>query len=195
MRSVRVGRLWVGPPWDAANAGPATLRIVLEPGMAFGTGDHPTTEMCLSELDRALQDRTGAKVLDVGTGSGILAIAAKLFGAGEVVGNDIDPMAVRIARENAEKNSVSGIEFSDKPVERIVGIYDVVVANLFPSVLCQLAPRLADRTAKKGMLLVTGILTPQASEVVEAFERERMRVAHRRSTGEWVLLALAHAGG
>lgn len=191
VKATRVGRIWVGPPWeretDAALEAP--IKIVIEPGMAFGTGDHPTTSMCLAEIERALDRHPGASVLDVGTGSGVLAIASRMLKAGRILGNDIDPMAVRIARENAERNGAPDIEFTDKPVERIDGSWDIVVANLFANVLVQLAPRLAARTAPDGILLLSGILSPQASEVVEAYERERMRLLNRRTTGEWVLLA------
>lgn len=188
VRPVRVGRLWVGPSWELANAGDAPLKLVIEPGMAFGTGDHPTTSMCLAALQDALERRPGATVLDVGTGSGILAIAARRLGSKRVVGNDIEPAAVRIAAENAERNAAPGIELTDKPVERIPGEFEVVVANLYAGVLCQLAPRLAARLESGGELLLTGILATQASEVAEAFDREGLKSAGKRAQGEWVLL-------
>ena len=188
IRSVRVGRIWVGPSWQVEKAGDAPVHIVIDPGMAFGTGDHPTTEMCLAELDLELPCRPGASVLDVGTGSGVLAIAARKLGAGRVVGNDVDPVAVQIARENAEKNAVPELELTEKPLERLGGTFDLVVANIFANVLCQLAPRLAARTAKDGLLLLTGILDTQAEEVQQAFEREGMKLQARRASGEWVLL-------
>lgn len=188
VRPTRVGRVWVGPEWERQNAGDAPVQIVIDPGMAFGTGDHPTTAMCLAELDEALAKWPGRTVFDVGTGSGVLAIAARKLGAGKVLGNDIDPVAVQIARENAERNNAPDIEFTELPIERIEGEYDLVVANLFSSVLCQLAPRIADRIAPEGKLMCTGILAPQASEVQAAMEREDLRFVGKRACGEWVLL-------
>lgn len=190
VRPVRAGRLWVGPPWELASRGDAPVAIVIEPGMAFGTGDHPTTALCLLALDEALARRGAASVLDVGTGSGVLAIAARKLGAGRVVGNDVDPHAVRIARENAEKNGAQEINLTDRPLERLSGAFDVVVANLFSGVLCQLAPRLAARLAPGGELLVSGILEPQVDEVKAALEREGLTLRERRVRGEWALLAL-----
>jgi len=193
VRSTRVGRIWVGPSWDEEKAGDAAVRIVIDPGMAFGTGDHPTTAMCLGAIDELMPSRQGCTVLDVGTGSGVLAIAAKRLGAGRVVGNDVDPVAVGIARENAARNGAAELELTEKPVERIGGGFDLVIANIFANVLCQLAPRLAARTAPDGTLLLTGILDTQAAEVEEAFEREGMKVRERRTSGEWVLLVVGHA--
>lgn len=190
VRPVRAGRIWVGPPWELANRGDAPVAVVIEPGMAFGTGDHPTTALCLAALDEALARRGAASVLDVGTGSGVLAIAARKLAAGRVVGNDIDPHAVRIARENAEKNGAEGIELSERPLERIGGAFDVVVANLFSGVICQLAPRLAARLAPGGELLVSGILAPQADEVIAALQREGLALREQRVRGEWSLIAL-----
>ncbi len=191
VKAVRVGRVWVGPPWERKNAGNAPVQVEIEPGMAFGTGDHPTTAMCLFELDHALELRPNSRVLDVGTGSGVLAIAAKLLGAREVVGNDVDPHAVRIAKENAELNHAPGIEFTEKPIERIPGQFEIVVANLFAGVLEQLAPRLADKLTDGGQLMITGILEPQGPGVLEAFEREGLRQLSRTQTGEWVHFALS----
>ena len=188
VRAVRVGRIWVGPSWEQKKAGDAPIQLVIEPGMAFGTGDHPSTSMCLQALQDAVERKPGGSVLDVGTGTGVLAIAAKRLGAGRVVGNDIDPAAVRIAQENAALNEAGGLELTDRPLERIPGEFDVVVANLYAGVLVQLAPRLAARVAPEGTLVVTGILASQASEVAEAFDREGLKALSRRTCGEWVLL-------
>lgn len=187
VKPTRVGRIWVGPTWE--DPGDAPVQVFIEPGMAFGTGDHPTTSMCLAELDRQLSRRRGATVLDVGTGTGVLAIAARKLGSSRVVGTDIDLAAVEIARANAGQNGTPEVEVTDLPVERIDGSFDLVVANLFAGVLRQLAARLADRTAPGGMILATGILAPQAGEVAEAFEREGLEPEGRRTSGEWVLLS------
>jgi ribosomal protein L11 methyltransferase len=188
VRAAHVGRIWVGPSWLLEKAGDAPLKLVIEPGMAFGTGDHPTTALCLQAIQDAVDRKPEASVLDVGTGTGVLAIAARRLGAKRVVANDIDPAAVRIAAENAGRNGASGIEFTDRPLERISGEFDVVVANLFAGVICQLAPRLAAHLAPNGLLLLTGILAPQAPEVTRAIDREGLAHAGKRVSGEWVLL-------
>lgn len=188
VRPVRVGRVWVGPSWELQNAGDVPLKLLIEPGMAFGTGDHPTTSMCLQAVQDAMEQKKGGSVLDVGTGTGVLAILARRLGAGRVVGNDIDPAAVRIAQENAGRNQAPDIEFTEKPLERIPGEFDVVLANLYAGVLVQLAPRLASRLAKGGTMVLTGILATQADEVAQAFAREKLHPTVRRASGEWVLL-------
>src|SRR5512137_2082894 len=101
---VAVGRVWLRPSWVEANPPEGTVEVVLDPGMAFGTGSHPTTALCLAAIDEFLGRRPGADVLDVGTGSGLLAIAARKLGAGRVAANDDDPVAVRVAAENAARN-------------------------------------------------------------------------------------------
>lgn len=192
VRATRAGRLWVGPSWLLGEAGAASLPIVIDPGMAFGTGDHPTTAMCLEAMDAWVPAHPGCTVLDVGTGSGVLAMAAKKLGAGVAVANDIDPGAVEIARENAARNAIDGVEWTTKPLERIHGAFDLVLANIFANVLCHLAPRLGAATSARGRLMLTGILDEQAAEVLAAFEREGMRLVERRARGEWVLLAMEH---
>src|SRR6185369_4716521 len=104
LRPLDVGRVRVRPSWIDAPPPPGAVEVVLDPGMAFGTGSHPTTALCLAGLSDLLAGRAGASVLDVGTGSGLLAIAARKLGAGRVAGNDEDPIAVEVARENAERN-------------------------------------------------------------------------------------------
>ena len=192
VRATQAGRLWVGPSWLLGEAGADSLPIVIDPGMAFGTGDHPTTAMCLEAMDAWVPAHPGCTVLDVGTGTGVLAMAAKKLGAGMAVANDIDPGAVEIARENAAHNAVKDVEWTTKPLERIRGAFDLVLANIFANVLCHLAPRLCAATAADGRLMLTGILDEQEAEVLAAFEREGMRLAERRARGEWVLLEMAH---
>ncbi|MDR0966369.1 MAG: 50S ribosomal protein L11 methyltransferase [Myxococcales bacterium] len=194
VRSTRAGRIWVGPPWllNETEALPGCIPIVIEPGMAFGTGDHPTTAMCLEAIDAWVPLHPGCTVLDVGTGSGVLVMAARKLGSGQAMANDIDPQAVDIARDNAAQNGVDGIEWTTKPLERIRGSFELVLANIFANVLCHLAPRLSAATSKTGRLLLTGILDEQVDEVKTAFEREGMRLVHRRDQGEWALLEMAH---
>ena len=158
-------RLWVGPTWRAPPQGvPAIVR--LDPGLAFGTGSHPTTALVLRFLERTL--RGGERVLDYGCGSGILAIAAAKLGASHVDAVDVDPDAVRTAAGNAAANGV-GMR-SARPEELAPAEYDVVVSNILAQPLIVLAPLLAARTRRGGRLALSGVLASQAPEVRAAYE-------------------------
>jgi len=153
--------LWIVPSWHVA-PNPDALNIVLDPGLAFGTGSHPTTHLCLAWLADHLQ--AGESVLDYGCGSGILAIAAKKLGAGKVLGTDIDPQAMVASHDNAENNQVQEISFvlpNDLPAFEA----DVVVANILSSPLKLLAPALAGHCRLGGRIALSGVLAEQADEV------------------------------
>jgi ribosomal protein L11 methyltransferase len=159
--------------------------------MAFGTGTHPTTSLCLAGLCELLAARPGATVLDVGTGSGLLAIAARKLGAGRVAANDVDPVAIRVAEENAARNGVA-LELVASGVEAIPGRFDVVLANILANTLVELAPRIAERLAPGGVVLLSGILAPQEEEVRRAYVALGLapHPGGDRRDGEWSLLAL-----
>lgn len=186
-----VGRVRVRPSWIDEPTPAGEVEVVLDPGMAFGTGSHATTSLCLAALSDVLGARAGASVLDVGTGSGLLAIAARKLGAGRVAANDNDPVAVEVARENAARNGVA-LELTLDPVERIAGPFDVVVANILANVLVELAPALCAKVAPGGVLLLSGILGPQEDEVRRAQLAEGLvpLPGGDRRDGEWSLLAL-----
>ncbi len=190
-RPLDVGRVRVRPSWIAEPPPPGAVEVVLDPGMAFGTGSHPTTSLCLAALSDLLALRPGASVLDVGTGSGILAVAARKLGAGRVAANDDDPKAVEVARENAEANGVA-LEIVADPPRRIAGTFDVVVANILANVLVALAPELAAKLAPGGVVLLSGILGPQEEEVRRAYVARGLAPlpGGDRRDGEWSLLAL-----
>ena len=184
-----VGRAFVRPSWVGAPPPAGMAELVLHPGMAFGTGTHPTTALCLAALSDLLAARPGASVLDVGTGSGLLAIAAAKLGAGRVAANDNDPVAVVVARENAERNGAT-LELGGTPVGEIEGTFDLVVANILANTLVELAPDVAARVAPGGTVLLAGILGPQEDEVRAAYVAEGLRPALERRDGEWSLLTL-----
>ena len=176
-------RLWIVPSWHAA-PDPAAVNLVLDPGMAFGTGSHPTTRLCLEWLDKAL--RPGAALLDYGCGSGILAIAAARLGASRVVGVDIDPQAVAAARANAERNGVTAVfTDSNSPLD---GEYDFVVANILSNPLRVLAPALCARVKRGGSLVLSGILAEQAAEIVDLY-KSWIPLAVADTLEGWVCLA------
>jgi len=157
-------RLWIVPSWHQS-PDPDAINLALDPGLAFGTGSHPTTRLCLDWLCGHVQ--TGASVLDYGCGSGILAIAAAKLGAGRVVGVDIDENALTAAAGNAERNATQlQLLHSRHPLDMQ---FDIVVANILTNPLCVLAPLLAQRTLRGGQIALSGILSSQASQVQDAY--------------------------
>ena len=158
-------RLWIVPSWHVP-VDPAAINVVVDPGLAFGTGSHPTTRLCLQWLDANLRD--GASVLDYGCGSGILAIAARRLGACSVVGTDVDPQALVASRSNADINAVD-CAFVE-PGELGNRSFDVVVANILTNPLRLLAPALAPRVDRGGAIVLSGILVDQAPEIVAMYE-------------------------
>jgi ribosomal protein L11 methyltransferase len=161
------GRLWIVPTWHTPSD-PTAINIVLDPGLAFGTGSHPTTRLCLRWLDNNLKG--GESVLDYGCGSGILAIAALKLGAASAVGVDVDTQAVTASRDNAVANQVENVEFY-LPNNAPKGSYDLVVANILTNPLRMLAPLLANATRQGGQIVLSGILESQAQDVMGIYEQ------------------------
>jgi ribosomal protein L11 methyltransferase len=157
-------RLWIVPSWHQA-PNPRAINLVLDPGMAFGTGSHPTTSLCLEWLNDSI--RGGESVLDYGCGSGILGIAALKLGAGRTVGADIDEQALQAAAANAAVNGVPLEVISSR--QSLTDTFDIVVANILTNPLCLLAPTLVSRTAAGGSLVLSGILETQAEQVIAAY--------------------------
>ncbi|MBF8159823.1 MULTISPECIES: 50S ribosomal protein L11 methyltransferase [Pseudomonadaceae] len=160
-------RLWIVPSWHAAPE-PDAVNLLLDPGLAFGTGTHPTTALCLEWLDG--QNLDGCRVLDFGCGSGILAIAALLLGAPQAVGTDIDPQALEASRDNANRNGIDPARFpvylpADLPQQPA----EVVVANILAGPLVSLAPQITALVQEGGRLALSGILAEQAEEVRAAY--------------------------
>lgn len=175
-------RLWIVPSWHAA-PDPDAVNLVLDPGMAFGTGSHPTTRLCLEWLCGSMH--AGDSVLDYGCGSGILAIAAARLGAGRVVGVDIDDNALTAAAANAASNGVT-LQLLH-PNQPIGTQFDIVVANILANPLCVLAPLLASLTRPGGRIALSGILKTQTEQVQAAYRPAFELQAGSEREG-WVLL-------
>jgi ribosomal protein L11 methyltransferase len=160
-------RLWIVPTWHTPSDSDA-INIILDPGLAFGTGSHPTTRLCLRWLDDHLQG--GENVLDYGCGSGILAIAAVKLGAASATGVDVDSQAVQASRDNAIANKVTDVRFhlSENAPS---GSYDLVVANILTNPLRMLAPLLAEATRQGGRIVLSGILEKQAQDVMKIYQQ------------------------
>ena len=166
-RPMRFGRrLWIAPAGQRPD-GPAAVILELDPGLAFGTGTHATTALCLEWLDRRV--RGGERVLDYGCGSGILALAAIKLGAASATACDIDPQALIATRENAAKNGLRPqVDVVERP-EAAAGVFDIVLANILAGPLVELAPRLAGLTRAQGEIVLAGMLAHQAAEVARAY--------------------------
>lgn len=184
----RVGRLLVRPSWvDSApdHTGPV---MELDPGMAFGTGSHATTRLCLEALARELERyQTNGSVLDVGTGSGILAIAAAKLGANRVLGCDIEPDACRIASENAAVNQVEDlIEITGRPLEQLEGTFQIVLANILAEENLRLADALVARLATPGSLILSGILREKETTIRDGFARFNLGEPEVHRQEDWI---------
>lgn len=187
--SMEIGcRLAVVPSWEeyANTQDRAVLR--LDPGMAFGTGTHETTNLCLEALDEFV--RGGERMLDIGTGSGILAIASLLLGAGSAEGVDIDPMCVRTAGENASLNNVQDrfqVLVGDLS-DQADGKYDIITANIVASAILSLAPDLPALMKPETLFIASGIIEQKKDEVINGLQKAGLRVTHVREKRGWVCL-------
>jgi ribosomal protein L11 methyltransferase len=167
-RAMRFGRrLWICPHHDTV-ADPAAVVVRLDPGLAFGTGTHATTALCLEWLDAHLEP--GVTLIDYGCGSGVLSIAAARLGARAVWAWDIDPQALVATRDNAEANGVADRVHVASAAERLPAGADLVVANILATTLCELAPRIASLVRAGGQAVLSGILAEQAHEVTRAYD-------------------------
>lgn len=159
-------RLWICPSWREVPE-PEAVNVMLDPGLAFGTGTHPTTSLCLTWLDGL--DIEGKTVVDFGCGSGILSLAALKLGAKEVIGIDIDPQALQASKENARRNGVEDRLSLYLPKDQPVLKADIVVANILAGPLRELAPVITEYVAPNGLLALSGVLEEQADSLVEIY--------------------------
>ena len=187
---MRMGdRLWVCPSWREPPE-PDAVNVMLDPGLAFGTGTHPTTAMCLGALDQIVQP--GMSVVDYGCGTGILAIASLKLGAGRALGVDNDPQAITASRLNAERNGVAEANFTvvmpdAAEIDAWSGQADVVAANILAGPLAHLAPRLLSLIKPGGYLILAGLLADQAAELISTYAPEVTLVEANDLEG-WSLL-------
>lgn len=186
-------RLWIKPSWESCAAAPGDIVLEIDPGMSFGTGQHATTRGCLRCMDAIAATLPALRLLDVGCGSGILAIAGARLGFAEIVAIDNDPDAIRVARENAALNGVAAaIDFRVADLAAIDGLpaFDTVVANILAAVLIEntgILSRLVASTASASLIL-SGILNQQAGDVIAAFESRGFRRHDSIVMGEWTTL-------
>jgi len=199
-KPMRIGKnLVVKPTWEDFPAGPEDILLNIDPGMAFGTGTHPTTMLCLTVLETLLSglrsEEKSLTGLDVGTGSGILTIAAAKLGISHIFAIDIDPEAVQIAQENCLLNGVEErVSVSDTPLAMVSGCFDIVIANILAEDLVRMAPELIARLNPGGSLILSGILIEKETMVIDGYRNSTMTLTEVFREGEWSCLVLTRNG-
>jgi ribosomal protein L11 methyltransferase len=188
-------RTVIVPQWLSYDAAPGEVVITLDPGMAFGTGTHPTTRLCLELLEEAIVP--GMRVLDLGTGSGVLAIAAAKQGAAEVLAVDVDELAVAAARENAAANGVAGaVQVEGGSLDRAAGRYHLILVNILAEVICALLDGgLAEALEPGGVVIASGIIDEREPAVRAAMAAHGIELTGRRTERDWVALQGARLAG
>lgn len=187
-------RVRVGPPWRADDIPEPEggVSLVIDPGMAFGTGLHETTQLAAELLDDRLESRPGRDVLDVGSGTAVLSMAAARLGAGDVRGIDVEPAAIDAARENLRRNELTErVVVEREPLAAIERRYDLVVANILAHILFDLRDELLQHVAAEGELILSGVPADRASSFLEEFSPADWLLLERRRRGEWSAFALA----
>ena len=185
-------RIVIVPVWEKYDAKDGEITVLMDPGMAFGTGTHETTRLCASLLEKYV--KPGCRMLDVGCGSGILAICASKLGAAECFACDIDPVSVKVAKENAELNNTPNVtcRVSDllKSVDKADGGYNVTTANIVADVIIRLAPDIGGFMASDGVLIVSGIIVERRDEVVAALDANGFEVFDDATENGWYCAAV-----
>jgi len=188
-KPIRLGKhIVVKPGWADAELQPGDKVIEIDPGMAFGTGTHETTAMCTELVEKYVQP--GQRVIDIGTGSGILAIAAAHMGAGEVLATDLDPVAVRVAEENCRINGFEKIDCRCGDLLEVVDVCgDVVIANIIADVICMLAKPVRERIVENGLFICSGIAVDRRDDVIAALNEANYEILDCPVKGEWAAFA------
>lgn len=198
-KPLRVGkRLLIVPTWEETTELPGDLVLRIDPGMAFGTGGHETTRLCLELLEQVMEENPLLLVpslLDLGTGSGILAMAASLLGAGRILALDIDPDAVVVAHENLALNGLlDSVECGTEPLESLSENFDIILANILAEELVRLAPYLAQRLLPGGALILSGILAEKEKMVRQGFVTQTLKYCQTVKAGEWIAMLYRNEG-
>lgn len=198
-KPARVGkRIVIKPTWENIEAAVDDVILELDPGMAFGTGSHPTSRLCIETLERIFSAEApfngnslerAPEILDVGTGSGILAIAAAKLGAGHVTAIDIDPKAINIAEQNTDLNGVKeAVTVSTTPLKEVSGSFQVVVANILAEDLIRMAEDLVGKMSVDGFLILSGILSEKEETVLNGFASLPLSHVETTGEGEWICI-------
>ena len=193
-KPIKIGNIVIVPAWEKYAEAEGEIIVRMDPGMAFGTGTHETTRLIIGLLQKYVHK--GNTVLDVGTGSGILAICAAKLGAAECKAYDIDPMSVRVANENIKDSGLSDIVScaqSDllKQAENIAGGYDVICANIVADIIIRMTPDVSAFMSEKTILLASGIISERRDDVVSCFEEHGFRIVELSEENGWCALAVA----
>jgi ribosomal protein L11 methyltransferase len=176
------------PPWEKPV--PGRINLIIDPGMAFGTGHHETTRSCLVLMEKYADTGPRERFLDVGTGTGLLAIAAAKLGFRHIAAVDNDPLAVDATRTNSAHNHVYNLDLREGLIEDLNDTYDFIVANILSGVLVQIAPALASHLNQGGIAVLSGILNGQENEVIEATTRSGLKLIEQHPDGKWMSLVV-----
>ena len=192
-KPIKIGsKIVIVPAWEKYEAAEGELIVRMDPGMAFGTGTHETTRLVIGLLEK--YTTPGVRMLDVGTGSGILAICASRLGAGECKAYDIDPMSVRVARENIKDSGLTNITCDQSDLLRSVdlegGQYGLICANIVADIIIRMTPDVYKYIAEDGVLLASGIIMERSSDVVNCFEQHGFEIVERAEENGWCALAV-----
>lgn len=194
---IKVGRIVIVPAWEDYTPAPGEVTVTMDPGMAFGTGTHETTRLVISMLEKYL--KPGDRMLDVGTGSGILSICGSKLGASQCAAYDLDPTAVRVARENIEASGAKNItcDVSDllADVDLSGGKYDIIAANIVADIILRMTPDVDKYLADGGVLIASGIICPRREEVEACFAAHGLEVFDSLVENDWCALAVRRKKG
>ena len=194
-KPIKIGeKIVIVPAWEKYSASPEEIVVRMDPGMAFGTGTHETTRLIIGLLQKYV--KPGMSLLDVGTGSGILAICGAKLGADECKAYDIDPMSVRVANENIRESGLESVitcEQSDllRQVENRIGGYDIICANIVADIIIRMTPDVAPFMGKQTVLLASGIISERCDDVVKCFEQHGFKIVERAEDNGWCALAVS----
>ncbi|MBR0454483.1 MAG: 50S ribosomal protein L11 methyltransferase [Clostridia bacterium] len=192
-KPIKIGeKIVIVPAWEKYSASPEEIVVRMDPGMAFGTGTHETTRLVIKLLEKYVKN--GARVADVGCGSGILAICASKLGAGECKAYDIDPVAVKVANENIKDSGLKNVtcEVSDllKQVDRSGGAYDVICANIVADIIIRMMPDVGALMDENSVILASGIIVERSDDVISGFEQHGFKIVERIDENGWCALAV-----